>query len=228
MTKLKNIILLTLIITLNSCKNKSLKYDTETYKIEIKKASIFHRDFTNHIQKTPLNIHAERISLKYILGILIKTDTSNIKFKNKKLRNEYYNILIEQKDETEPINEIVLNEILDNWNLEVITEKYKSFKISIQDSLKYAAFKSDSKKTTSSVYISKDSIKIKNCDLKRLAELLNSEFLEESVFSSGSEKIDYNWKKVSFNKLRIELENDLGILFTDSKNDRLIFTIRNN
>lgn len=227
MTKLK-IIFFALIITLNSCKNQTLITDTEAYKIEIKKASIFHRDFTNHIQKTPLNIHAERINLKDILGILIKTDTSNIKLKNKELKNDYFNILIQQKNKTDSIHELVLDKILKSWNLKVTIKKHKSYQIRIQDSLKFSDFKNNSTKLMSVVSISNDSIKIKNCDLKKLSDVLNSKFSEESVFDSKSEKINYSWKRAAFDTLKVQLQNDLGILFTDIKKDKSVFTIRKN
>ena len=228
MTKFKITILLTLILSLISCKNRSLTLDTETYKIEIKKVSNFHRDFTNHIQKTPLNINAERISLKDIFGILIKTDTSNIKFENKKMENEYYNLFIEQKNENYPINEAVLNDILDHWNLNFITNKYKSYNLKIQDTISYLNLTSNSKNMAYKVVKSKDSIKINNCDLKILTEILNSEFSEKVIYNGESNRIDYNWKRTTFEKLKLQLQNDLGILFLDTKKDKSIFTIRNN
>jgi hypothetical protein len=228
MTKFKIIILLTLILALNSCKNRSLTSDTETYKIEIKKVSNFHRVFTNHIQKTPLNINAERISLKNIFGILIKTDTSNIKFENKKMKNEYYNLLIEQKNKNHSINEAVLNDILINWNLNLITDKYKSYNLKIQDTIRYSNLTSNSNDMVSKVFISKDSIKINNCDLKKLTEILNSEFSERIIYNDESNRIDYNWKRTTFGKLKLQLKNDLGILFLDTKKDKSVFTIRSN
>jgi hypothetical protein len=108
----KKIFLLTLVFFLHSCNNNSFNSDTETYKIEIKKAEYFHQGFTNHIQETPLNINAESITLKEIIGILIKSDTSNVKFDNKKLQNKKYALLIKQKDENISVNEVVLNKII--------------------------------------------------------------------------------------------------------------------
>jgi hypothetical protein len=226
MNKLIIVIFLILLGTLNSCKHESLKSETESYKIEIESASFFQRNFTNHVQETPLNINAEKINFKHILAILIKTNTSNIKIKSNYFKNQNYKLLIEQKDENKAIHEMVLNEILEHWNLEIVQEKYKSYKIEVQDSLKYADYKSNSNKITSFVSISNDSIQIKNCDLKRLAELLNSQFLKKSEFIGKSEKINYQWKKTSFDKLKIQLQNDLGLFFTDKKKDKPIFTIK--
>ena len=124
MNLLKKISFLALFITLNSCKDNSFNSDTETYKIEIKKAEYFHHDFTNHIQETPLNINAESITLKEIFGMLIKTDTSNIKFDNEKTQNKKYALLVKQKDKNIPVNEVVLNKIINELNLKLIKIKY--------------------------------------------------------------------------------------------------------
>ena len=228
MNLLKKIFFLALFITLNSCKNNSFNSDTETYKIEIKKAEYFHDDFTNHIQETPLNISAESITLKEIFGILIKTDTSNIKFDNEKLQNKKYALVIKQKDKNIPVNEVVLNKIINELNLKLIVEKYQSFNITIKDSLKYSNFTSNSKNKISSVTISKDSIKLSNSDLNKLVEILNSEFPEKTTCDTNSERINYKWKKSSFDKLKLQLKNDLGMNFFNSNNDRIIYRIKNN
>ena len=125
MNLLKKIFFLALFITLNSCQNNSFNADTETYKIDIKKAAYFHHDFTNHIQETPLTINAENITLKEILGILIKTDTNNIKFDNEKAQNKKYALLIKQKDENISVNEVVLNKIINELKLKIIKEQYQ-------------------------------------------------------------------------------------------------------
>jgi hypothetical protein len=215
---LKNILIITIIsIVLLSCNSKSLNTNTELYKIEIKKASYFHKDFTNQIQTGHLKIIAERMSLKELFGILIKTDKSNIKFKNKQLENEYYSIVIEQKKEENPIGKIVFNKILENWNLK-----------SIEDSLKFYNLISNSDNLVSKVIKTKDSIKFINCNLTKITEILNSEFPEQTIYNSESKRIDYSWKKTSFDKLKTQMQNDFGIIFLDSKNDKSIFTIENN
>ncbi len=227
MNLLKKISFLVLFITLNSCINNSLNSDTETYKIEIKKAEYFHQDFTNHIQETPLNIDAERITLKEIFGILIKTDTSNVKFDDKKLQNKSYDIHIKQKDKNIPINEVVLKKIIKELNLKLNIEKYQSSNITIKDSLKYSNYTSKSKNKISSVTISKDSIKLSNCDLNKLVEILNSKFPEKTTCNINSERINYQWKKSPFEKLKLQMKNDLGIMFFNTNNDRVIYRIKN-
>lgn len=228
MTKIKISTLLALFIILSSCDNKSLELDTETYQIEMKKASKFHRNFTNLTQESPLYIKAERLSLKDILSILIKTDTTNIKFENKKLENEHYSVLIKQKDKNHPINKIVLNELLNDLNLTLDVDTFKSFKISIKDTVQYSKFINTSNDNTSYVFESNDSVKIKNCDLKKLTEILNSEFQEEIILDNNYRKINYSWKKTSFEKFRQNLNKDLGLLLLDNRNDRTIFKIKNN
>lgn len=228
MNLLKKISFLALFIILNSCKDNSFYSDTETYKIEIKKAEYFHQDFTNRIQETPLNINAESITLKEIFAILIKTDTSNIKFDNEKLENKSYDVLIKQKDKNIPINEVVLKKIIKELNLKLNIEKYQSFNITIKDSLQYSKYTNKSKNKISSVTISKDSIKISNCDLRKLAEILNSEFPEKITCNNNSERINYQWKKSSFEKLKLQVKNDLGINFLNTDNEVIIYRIKNN
>lgn len=228
MIKMKISALFVLFIILSSCDNKSLKLETEAYQIEMKKASNFHSNFTNLTRESPLYIKAERLSLKDIVGILIKTDTTNIKFENKKLENEYYSLYITQKDEKQPINKIVLNELLNSLNLELEATTVKTFKMVIKDTLKYSKFINSSSDNSSYVFESNDSIKIKNCDLKKLTEIMNSEFQEETTASNNYRKINYSWKKTSFEKLRQNLNNDLGLLLLDNRNDGSIVKIKNN
>ena len=197
MTKLKIIFFFILIATFNSCKNNSFHSDTETYKIELKKVSSFQSNFKNRIQEKPLNINAEKISLKVLFGLLIKTDTSDIKFENKKMNSDYYSLIIEQKEDSQSVNEAILNDLLHHWNLKLNADKYKSYEIKIQDSLSYFTFTSHSSNKTSKFVISKDSIKVTNCDLQKIVELINSEFSETTIYNGESKRIDYSWKKNS-------------------------------
>jgi hypothetical protein len=64
--------------------------------------------------------------------------------------------------------------------------------------------------------------------LKKLTEILNSEFSERIIYNDESNRIDYNWKRTTFGKLKLQLKNDLGILFLDTKKDKSVFTIRSN
>lgn len=228
MTKLKTILIIILIMTLNSCDNKSIKSETEDYTLEIKKAPDVLRDFTNHIQTEPLNINAEKLNLKNIFAILMKTDTSKINLKIDRKKNEYYSLLIEQKKEDKSINETIMNEILDKWNLQMNVSKSKTYEIEIKDTIRYNNFISNTDNKTSTITRSKDSIIINNGNLKEITEILNSEFSATVIFNNESKRIDYKWKKSTFEKLKIQLQQDLGILFLDSKNDKSVFTIENN
>ena len=107
-------------------------------------------------------------------------------------------------------------------------KKYKSYKVSIEDTLKYSNLISKSNNMISKVIKTKDSIKINNCDLTKIIEILNSEFPERTIYNGESKRIDYNWKNATFEKLKIQMQNDLGILFSDSKNDNSIFIIESN
>ncbi len=215
-------------MTLNSCDNKSIKSETEDYTLEIKKAPDVLRDFTNHIQTEPLNINAEKLNLKNIFAILMKTDTSKINLKIDRKKNEYYSLLIEQKKEDKSINETIMNEILDKWNLQMNVSKSKTYEIEIKDTIRYNNFISNTDNKTSTITRSKDSIIINNGNLKEITEILNSEFSATVIFNNESKRIDYKWKKSTFEKLKIQLQQDLGILFLDSKNDKSVFTIENN
>jgi hypothetical protein len=61
-----------------------------------------------------------------------------------------------------------------------------------------------------------------------LIEILNSEYPEKITCDTNSEKINYKWKKSSFDKLKLQFKNDLGMNFFNSNNDRIIYRIKNN
>lgn len=232
------IFFLILFTSLISCNDKVLNLDTETYKVEINRLTSSHKGFSNTFQNNPLNVKAERLRLNEIFAILLKTDTSAIKFENKRLQNENYSLIIEQKDKNIPVYDAILKDMLVglNLNLDTIMNKSvtnksfmnKSFKLIIQDSLKYTNFINNSKNKESVVFNSKDSVKITNCDLKKVAGILSSEYSEIISFNGDSAKIDYAWKKISFEALKIKFMNDLGISFFRINDSKLMYSIRKN
>jgi hypothetical protein len=224
----KTLLLALVFISLVSCNDVSIKSDTSTYKIELEKASGSHSNFTNSFGASPLYINAERINLKDIFGILLKTDTSNIKFQNDRVADQYYTLTVEQKDREIQINEPVLNEILTKLKLRIDSEESKSYKLMVKDSLRYSRLMSNSQNNISMITRSKDSITIKNCDLKQLSEIINSEFSERIVSNNDARRINYKWKRTPLDQLKPQLERSLGIVLVDMENDYPIYTVREN
>lgn len=228
MRKAKILIILLTIFSIVSCEKNSLNLDNENLKLEIQKVSNFHGDFTNKIQNKYLDIDAERMNFKDLFSRLLETDSTNISFNDRKLSNQYFKIKIKQKNKEKPINKIVMEQILKHWNMNLVTKKNKTYKIKLVDSAKFQNYKTKSKDNLSKVVQTKDSIKLKNCDLSKLTEILNSEYSEEIIFNETSNRIDFNLEKESFLKLKIKMENHLGINFIDLNKDKLIYTIKNN
>ncbi|MGK0489794.1 MAG: hypothetical protein ACJAXB_002995 [Candidatus Endobugula sp.] len=75
---------------------------------------------------------------------------------------------------------------------------------------------------------SKDSITMKNCDLKQLSEIINSEFSERIVSNNDARRINYKWKRTPLDQLKPQLERSLGIVLVDMENDYPIYTVREN
>ncbi|RBW58236.1 hypothetical protein DS884_10280 [Tenacibaculum sp. E3R01] len=217
-----------MIVNLTSCKKKSINLETKNLKLEISSVYKEHGNFTNKLRSSPILIDADKIGLKEVLGLLLKVDTSDIKIENKELKNQFFNVFIEPKNNDSKVNKVVLNTILDKWNLKLKISNHKSYIIEIQDSVKYNNFKSIKKNSVNYVYNLPDSIKLSNCNLKRITEVLNSEFSEKIVFDGDSKKIDYNWKKMTFDHLKNQLQNDLGLIFLDTNEDKKTFVISDN
>jgi len=228
MRKIKTLVILLAIFSIVSCQKKSLNIDNENLKLEIEKASNFHRDFTNKIQNKYLDIEAERINFKDLFSILLETDSTNISFNDKKLNKQYFKVEIKQKNQDKPINKVVLEQVLKKWNLNLVTKKNKTYKIELIDSTKFISYNTKSTDNLSKIVQTNDSIKIKNCDLNKLTEILNSEYSEEIVFDNFSDKIDYRLKKESFLELKTKMENDLGINFVDLNKDKSTYIVENN
>jgi hypothetical protein len=70
------------------------------------------------IFKNTLNLNAESITLKEMIGILIESDTSTINFEDKKPKIKTIYLL--SKRQNIPVNEVVLNKIMDELNLKLI------------------------------------------------------------------------------------------------------------
>ncbi|WP_435263670.1 hypothetical protein [Tenacibaculum sp. nBUS_03] len=222
---IRKVIIIVLIISLSSCKKKSISLETKNFNLEISSVYRKHGNFKNQLRNYPLFIDADKIDLKEVLGILLRVDTSIIKIRNKELKNQFFNVFIEPKNSDSIVNKTILTTILDEWNLRLEEKNNKSYAIEILDSTKYNNFKSTKKNFVNYVYNLSDSIKVSNCNLKKIAEVLNSEYAEEIVFNNESKRINYTWKKIEFDDLQTQLQHDLGVSFLDTKEDIKTFII---
>lgn len=227
MNKFNGIIFSIIISLLFACNNGNpYLVETENYTLKFNKASNYHTNFTNHVQPTPLNINAERISLKKILAILAKVDTSAIKFEDKFMGNEFYNFKIEQKNNTISINKFVIEDITEKLNLELETQQLKSFEIIIKDSLQFLKHLNKSYDNVYKIINTVDSISIINLELIKFTELLNKEYSNTIFCKNNYKKIDYKWRKSTLKKLKQNIQNDLGLILSDTKNDKFIYTFK--
>lgn len=223
---LKNkIIFITLLLTLTSCKYNSVSIKRNSYEIDLKAAEYFHDDYTNSIQASPLKIQAERMTLQELFGILLKTDTSNVTFDNQELKSKNFQVLIKQKVNKIQVNEKIANEITTALQLKLIKNKYPFFAVAIKDRLKYNRFINTSKDNVAAVAISADSIEVTNADLFKLVEVINNEYSEKINCNFAAERINYKWKKTNFYKLKVQLEQDLGLVFVNQNKDRIRYSI---
>ena len=222
----KTFLFISALILMISCSNESLYVINEDYEIDIQEASGFHTDFTNRYEEKNLMINAERINPKELFAVLMKTDTSNIKVESEDFKNEYYKVIIEQKNNEESVRQEIIQDILNNWNLKLTTKAQPTFRLQIQDTVKYFQHKSDSDKNkTSEVIKNTDSIKIENTNLSIIAELMNSEFSNKVVADTISERIDFSFKRRSFEDLKAKMEKDLGIRFTKVDSPKTLYII---
>ena len=222
----KTFLFISALILMISCSNESLYVINEDYEIDIQEASGFHTDFTNRYEEKNLMINAERINPKELFAVLMKTDTSNIKVESEDFKNEYYKVIIEQKNNEESVRQEIIQDILNNWNLKLTTKAQPTFRLQIQDTVKYFQHKSDSgKNKTSEVIKNTDSIKIENTNLSIIAELMNSEFSNKVVADTISERIDFSFKRRSFEDLKAKMEKDLGIRFTKVDSPKTLYII---
>jgi hypothetical protein len=123
------LILFAVCTTFYNCKNKPsdtaqnhiLEYENESYKVKI--TEVKKNDFTsfkNMYHNEPfLGIKAECISLKELLGIINKVDTSAIVLKNKDFKNKYYSAFIDQKLMNKSQESIITNSIIEALKIQV-------------------------------------------------------------------------------------------------------------
>ncbi len=219
--------ILILVVLIVSCNSGTLKKETESYKIEISKASYSNKKFVNEIRAAVLKINAEKISLKDLFGAILETDSKNIKFNSNLNLNQYYKVKITQKKEGKTVRKEILDYVLEKFNLNLTSEKlkYELFKIGIQDSLKLNNFISKSKDSVSKIIFIKDTIKVKNITLKGIAKFLSETYNEDFINENDSLKIDYKWNRTDIKNLILKLKADLGVSFSKKEGHKLIYML---
>ncbi|SDG61588.1 hypothetical protein [Psychroflexus sediminis] len=224
--KLKNtLLLISFLVLLISCNDDSIYVITDDYEIDIQKASGFHNDFTNRYEKKNLMVNAERINLKELFAVLIKTDSTSIKVKSKEFKGDYFTVLIEQKSNEKSVRQQIIEDILNKWDLKLTSKAQPTFKLQIQDTAKFLEHRSNSENETSRIFKNNNSIKIKNTDLSMIAKLMNSEFSKKVLADTTSERINYSFKRNSFEDLKAKMEKELGIEFTKATTPQLTYII---
>ncbi len=214
---------LSLLFTCNRAKPFSI--DKENYSLEFGKV-LNSKKHSNHIQTYPLNINAERISLKNLLAYVAKVDTSAIKFKDKEIGDKKYSVKIVQKNKDVKINTSIIQDIIKNLNLDLIKKQIKSYEMTISDTLRFNSnlSKLDNKHTI--IKISTDSISVKNIKLSKFIDVINKEYSDYIFCTNNPLRIDYKWHKSTLVNLKQNLLKDLGLIMSDTKNDKFIYNFK--
>jgi hypothetical protein len=214
-----------------NCKNKPsdiiqnhiLEYENECYKVKI--TEVNKNDFTsfkNSYHKEPFfGIKAECISLKELLGIIKRVDTSAIVLNNKDFKNKYYSTFIDQKLRNKSQESIITNSIIEALNIQVEKSFFEidTVTTSITNKIKYLKHihQIDRKigGTIRTEYRCSNNLKIfKNYKLEDILSVLNKEFDNHLVLKNKeSERINIELKGSDWNSTKAELESNLGLTF---------------
>lgn len=213
------------VILMTSCNNKSIYVISGDYEIDIQKASGFHRDFTNRYQESDVIIDAERINAKELFAALLKIDTSQVRIKADDFKNEYFTIIIDQKDNQESVRQEIIDDILYRWDLKMNSKAQPTFRLKVEDTVQYLSHLSSSEKDESKVIQTKDSIKMINNDLSQLAKLISTEYSQKVIADTTFKKIDFSFKRQDYDQFKKKIENDLGLKIEDSDKKQLIYTV---
>jgi len=215
------------LVAISSCTpEKMINIETQAYKMVFREVPACCEDITNKTGYYPLiNVKAERMQLKEILGVLLNTDTSKIIFEPANQGLKFYQAEITQLMEKENVGLEMAEALLNNLDLDLTIHEVRFFKISIQDSLQYRTHLSLSENGLRQVVNTPDSIKITNGTEQDLITALNNSFSDVFVASSRFSSVDFNWPKKDFDQLRPILESQLGLKFEELKKSRLEYTI---
>lgn len=224
---MKYIFTLCFLILIVSCGNKKSKIvDTNDYSIKFKKASIFHKDYSNTISVNPLIIDVERIALSELLNIIFKNDSTFFQFKNEKISGLQLETTLLLKKENIDIKKEILELIINELNLKSELENSKLFEIKINDTTKifnhYSANASNNKST---IYKSRDSFALKNTSLKKISTLINERFNINTFSNNTTAIIDFNIKINDLKSFKEDLTNKLGTEFIDTNKKQITYII---
>lgn len=229
--KFRLFILFAVCITLYNCKNKPsetiqnhiLEYENECYKVKI--TEVNKNDFAsfkNSYHNEPfLGIKAECISLKELLGIIKKVDTSAIVLNTKDFKNKYYSAYIDQKLMNRSQETIITSSIIEALKIQVEKRFFKidTVTTSINNKAKYLKHihQIDRKigDTIKTEYSYSHNLKIfKNYKLEDILSVLNKEFDNHLVLKNKeSKRINIELKGRDWNSTKAELESNLGLTF---------------
>ncbi|WP_034057889.1 hypothetical protein [Lacinutrix jangbogonensis] len=222
----KRFIIVILISLLAFSCNGEKKIETNNYKFEFSKASIFHRDFINKTYTKPLQVAAKKITLKNLLNTIFKEESVFFKFENEKLAGTNLETTIVFKNENISIKKEVFQLILNELNLKSAIEKEILFELKIQDTTKlFKHYSSNASNNSSKVYRHKDSIAINNVSLKEFSKLINDRFNIYSFSNNSTAVIDYTSRSEDFVSFKKELKNNLGLELVESNSKQNTYLI---
>lgn len=234
--KFKLLVLFSICLTFYQCKNgsqpvlsnnintDSIKYvlniENDSCKIEIKeidKSKLF--NLSNGYSYEPrLDVRADCLSLKELVGIIRNIDTSIIITNSQGLKNKFYSVLIKQNTRTNQHDSMIINDIIKAFDINIEKKIFSidTTFISMNDLTKYKKYSSITIGDTvfSKYRISEDLIEFENTGLDGIVAHLSKIFNKALILDTKvSQRIDYKIRRNDWESIKDKLESDLGIHF---------------
>ncbi|HET8859295.1 hypothetical protein [Marivirga sp.] len=211
-----SIILSGFLIAFTACSGTETAEEKKNYSLSIKEAEEKHKVFTNRFQtnyeKNYLDIEAENIPLKEIVGLFYQVDTSQVRFENPSL-NKFYQLEFKQMDSSKSTLNNAINQISQTLDITIDSIKKTSYLITVMDTVKLNDYINKSGDDYSTKMFNDEGIKLENHKISGLTEILRNQYSTITKYEGEPLRIDYEWEKESFEELKEKLENELGLNF---------------
>ncbi|MCW3806331.1 hypothetical protein [Plebeiibacterium marinum] len=197
-----------------------LDFENDSCKVTIKEVN--KKDFASfknsYCSEPFLGMKADCISLKQLLSIIKKTDSTSILIDNDEFNHPYYSAFIDQKVICKMQDTLIKKKIIDAL---LITIEKKLFTIdtimvTVNDKEKYTRFSNMviSDTIVSKSIVSQDSVIFENFELEKILTHLGGDFNKVLKLDSKEiQRIDLKLKRSDWDTTREKLETDLGLAF---------------
>ncbi len=245
--KLNFLALLMICFLFTNCKNKSetsetinispieyvLNFENDSCKLVIKEVNKSNfSSYKNSHQSAPfLEMKADCISLKELLGIIKGIEVNSIIFNNKSFENQYYSVFIDQKVISDLQDSIIKSNIIESLNVVIEKETFNidTLMVSVDNRVKFLKYANTTISDTirSQSRLSQDSIIFENYNLERILAFLSKEFDKTLCLSvEEPQRLNIKISKSDWNSTKIKLESDLGLDFNIERTHDEKYTVR--